>query len=72
MLLKVPIFHPIAGHDDPALAALPRGNGQVVGWAPEPVSTGRENLVPTPGFKSQTAQPIASIYTQVKKVYSRK
>jgi len=42
---------------------------QVVWWAPETVSNGTENLVPTPGFKPQTIQPIASIYTHVKKVY---
>ena len=42
---------------------------QAVGWAPGPVSTGEENPVPTPGFKPQTVQPVASIYTHVKKVY---
>ena len=33
-----------------------------VGWAPEPVWTGAENLAP-PGFDPRTVQPVASRYT---------
>jgi hypothetical protein len=38
---------------------------QEVGWAPRPVPTGAENLVPTLGFKPQTVQTMASSYTHV-------
>jgi hypothetical protein len=34
---------------------------QKTGWAPGPVWTGAENLVP-PGFDPQTVQPVASCY----------
>jgi hypothetical protein len=33
-----------------------------VGWAPESVWTGAENLAPT-GIRSRTVQPVASRYT---------
>ena len=35
---------------------------QEVGWAPVPVWTGAENLVPT-GIRSRTVPPVASRYT---------
>jgi len=35
---------------------------QEAGWAPGPVSTGLENLVP-PGLDPRTVQPVASRYT---------
>ena len=35
---------------------------QEAGWAPEPVWTGAENLVPT-GIRSRTVQPVVSRYT---------
>ena len=47
------------GRDGPALADLPPPERnpvpttQEVRWAPGPVSNGRENLLPTPGFKSR-------------------
>jgi len=36
---------------------------QEAGWAPGPVWTGAENLVPT-GFDPRTVQPVASRYTE--------
>ena len=35
---------------------------QEAGWAPEPVWTDAENLVPT-GIRSRTVQPVVSHYT---------
>ena len=35
---------------------------QEAGWAPGPVWTGAENLIP-PGFDPRTLQPVASRYT---------
>jgi len=37
---------------------------QEVGWAPGPVWTGAENLVPT-GIRSRTVQPVVSGYTDL-------
>ena len=36
---------------------------QKAGWAPGPVWTGAENLVPPPRLDPRTVQPIASRYT---------
>jgi len=42
---------------------------QEVRWAPGPVFTGTENLVPTSDYNLQIVQPIASSYTYFKKAY---
>jgi len=34
-------------------------------WASERIWTGAENLVPTPGFNTQTVQSVVSCYTRV-------
>jgi hypothetical protein len=36
---------------------------QEAGWAPGPVWTGAENLVPPPTFDARTVQPVASRHT---------
>ena len=43
---------------------------QEVGWAPRPVWTHAENLVPTPRLKPQTIQPVATPFTHNLKSYS--
>jgi hypothetical protein len=48
-------------HFPAALTPL-KGPIPIVGWAPGPVWTGAENLVPL-GFDLRTVQPVASRYT---------
>jgi len=42
---------------------------QEVRWAPAPVCTPAENLVPTVGFNPQTVKSVSSRYTYVVKAY---
>lgn len=53
----------VGGQHNAQAAEHPRDLVRVVQktmWAPEPVWTDAENLAPTPGFDSRTAQPVAS------------
>lgn len=75
MPTMLPKLQPRTGLDSPGLADLPPGKKpctttQEVRWAPGAVSTGTENLVPTPGYNLQTVQPTATSYTYIKKAYS--
>jgi hypothetical protein len=74
MLPGPPKFYPRTGHESLALATLPlKGNViptvQEAEWAPGPVWTHAENLVPTAGFHPQIIKPEASCYTYVVKAY---
>jgi hypothetical protein len=48
MLPQTPTFHPRTGLVGPILERNLVGSVQEGGWAPSPVLTGAENLVPTP------------------------
>jgi hypothetical protein len=74
MLLSVPIFHPVTGHEDPALAALPHANrpcNHCTGGGVVPRTSLNWNRISNAHtrIKPQTIRPTASIYTHVKKVY---
>ena len=57
--ISAPKFHPITGHEGPALAAL-HFRKKPYSHCTAPVWSGAVNLMPTTGFNPQTLQPIAS------------
>jgi len=65
MLPRPPKFYPRTGHESLALALAtltPERNAvptvQEAEWAPGPVRTHAENLVPTVGFNPQSIKPV--------------
>ena len=74
---QFPKFQPTTGHEGLVLAALPPGMEHCThctgGWVGTKASlTAAQNLVSTPGFNPQTAQPIASHYTHAMKANGEK
>jgi hypothetical protein len=77
MLPRPQKFYPRTDHESPALATLPlKGNAvptiQETEWAPGPVCTHAENLLPTAEFNPQTIKPVASCYPHIIKAYRRR
>jgi len=58
----------VEGQSHAPAASIPRKDPvpivQEAGWAPGPIWTGAENLVPT-GIRSQAVQPVVSRYTEL-------
>ena len=75
MTPRFPKYHPRTGHDGHPLLFYnlerkPVPILQEAGWAPGPVWSGAENLVPKLGFNPQIVPTIARHYTHVTKAYS--